>query len=162
VTTPLLGAGQVPHDLTTRLAARARAQGLTLNTVVNTAWALLLARLTGRQDVVFGTTVSGRSPEVPGVESMIGVFINTLPVRVRLDPAEPLDRLLARVQTEQSRLLDHQHLGLAELQRMAGAGELFDTLVVFENYPHPIRRNFLLLSCSLVRCMKLEQSSDFQ
>jgi amino acid adenylation domain-containing protein/non-ribosomal peptide synthase protein (TIGR01720 family) len=126
---------QVPDDLSARLAARARAQGLTLNTVVSTAWALLLARLTGRHDVVFGTTVSGRSPEVHGIESMIGVFINTLPVRVRLDPAEPAGTLLARVQGEQSRLLDHQHLGLAELQRLAGAGELFDTLVVFENYP---------------------------
>ncbi|HMG42404.1 MAG TPA: amino acid adenylation domain-containing protein, partial [Acidimicrobiales bacterium] len=126
---------RLPADLSTRVAARARAHGLTLNTVVDGAWALLLARLTGRDDVVFGATVSGRSPEVPGIETMVGVFINTLPVRVRLRPAESLAELLARIQAEQARLLDHQHVGLAELQRLVGAGELFDTLVVFENYP---------------------------
>ena len=126
---------QLPADLTARVADRARSLGVTLNTAVNGAWALLLARLTGRSDVVFGTTVSGRSPEVPGIEAMIGVFINTLPVRVRLRPAESVSDLLVRLQAEQTRLLDHQHVGLAELQRLAGAGELFDTLIVFENYP---------------------------
>ncbi|HEY8546782.1 MAG TPA: condensation domain-containing protein, partial [Acidimicrobiales bacterium] len=126
---------RLPAALTERVTARARALGLTLNTVIDGAWALLLSRLTGRDDVVFGATVSGRSPEVPGIESMIGVFINTLPVRVRLRPAESLAELLARVQVEQAALLDHQHIGLAELQRLAGGGELFDTLVVFENYP---------------------------
>ncbi|KOG53221.1 hypothetical protein ADK38_44195, partial [Streptomyces varsoviensis] len=63
------------------------------------------------------------------------LFINTLPLRARLRPAEPLARFLARVQEEQSRLLDHQHLGLADIQRQAGIGELFDTSLVFENFP---------------------------
>ncbi|WP_432826776.1 amino acid adenylation domain-containing protein [Dactylosporangium sp. CA-092794] len=120
---------------TAELVALARARGLTLNTVVQAAWALLLARLSGRDDVVFGATVSGRPPQLPGVESMIGLFINTVPVRIRLDPAEPAHALLARIQDEQSALMEHQYLGLAEIQRVAGRGELFDTLLVFENYP---------------------------
>ncbi|MFI1993516.1 amino acid adenylation domain-containing protein [Actinoplanes sp. NPDC020271] len=120
---------------TARLTATARRNGLTLNTVVQGAWALLLAALTGRDDVVFGATVSGRPAELPGVEDMVGLFINTVPVRVRLNPAETWTELLRRVQGEQAALLDHQYLGLAAVQRLAGAGDLFDTLTVFESYP---------------------------
>ncbi|WP_449066393.1 non-ribosomal peptide synthetase, partial [Planomonospora algeriensis] len=79
--------------------------------------------------------VSGRPPELPGVERMIGLFINTLPVRVRLRPGETLSGLLARVQAEQAELLPHHHLGLAEIQGLHGAGRLFDTMTVLENYP---------------------------
>src|SRR5262249_3477461 len=86
-------------------------------------------------DVVFGTTVSGRPAELSEIESMVGLFINTIPVRVRIDPAESLVNLLHRVQHEQSRLLDHQYLGLAEIQREAGSDTLFDTLTVFESHP---------------------------
>lgn len=125
----------VSEELTTELNRFARSRGLTVNTLVQVAWALLLARVTGRQDVVFGATVAGRPPEVPGVEETVGLFINTVPVRVRLDAAEPLERLLARVQEEQSALLAHHHLGLAAVQRLTGLGDLFDTAVVFENAP---------------------------
>ncbi|MER5428955.1 non-ribosomal peptide synthase/polyketide synthase [Streptomyces sp. NPDC002588] len=120
---------------TAALDAFARAHGLTLNTLVQAAWGVLLGRLTGRDDVVFGATVAGRSPELPGAETMIGLFINTVPVRVRLRPEESAAALLARLQDEQSRLIDHQHFGLADIQRAAGLGELFDTLMVFESYP---------------------------
>ncbi|MGA5817918.1 amino acid adenylation domain-containing protein [Kitasatospora sp. NPDC094028] len=124
------------EELTAGLTRWARSQGLTVNTVVQAVWAVLVGSLTGQDDVVFGTTVSGRSPEVPGIESMVGLFINTLPVRVRLDPAETIGRLLNRVQAEQTLLMEHQHLGLADIQRLAGTGgELFDTLLLFENYP---------------------------
>ncbi|WP_425424389.1 amino acid adenylation domain-containing protein [Streptomyces lushanensis] len=134
--------GQIRVELsertTARLAARARELGVTLGTVVQGAWGLLLGRLTGRQDVVFGTTVSGRDGEVDGIESMVGLFINTLPTRLVWRPDDTLGALLGRLQDEQARLLNHQHLGLAEIQRiagLAGSGELFDTLLVFENYP---------------------------
>ncbi|MFD0313291.1 amino acid adenylation domain-containing protein [Streptomyces flavalbus] len=129
---------ELPEAVTARLTGRARELGVTLGTVVQAAWGLLLGRLTGRGDVVFGTTVSGRDGEVDGVASMVGLFINTLPTRFRWRPGETLGELLARLQEEQAALLDHQHLGLAEIQRLAGhggGGELFDTLVVFENYP---------------------------
>ncbi|MDX3798339.1 non-ribosomal peptide synthetase [Streptomyces sp. AK04-3B] len=129
---------ELPEHTTALLAERARGHGVTLGTVVQAAWGLLLAGLTGRDDVVFGTTVSGRDGAVDGIASMVGLFINTLPTRLRRRPRETFGELLVRLQEEQARLLDHQHLGLAEIQRLAGhagEGELFDTLVVFENYP---------------------------
>ncbi|MER7955984.1 amino acid adenylation domain-containing protein [Streptomyces sp. NPDC096030] len=126
---------RLPESLTADLAARARSHGLTLSTVLNGGWALLLGSLTGSRDVVFGTTVSGRTTEVRGLDAAVGLFINTVPARVTLHGGETLVELLRRVQDEHAALLDHQHLGLAEIQRLAGGGELFDTLVVFENFP---------------------------
>ena len=121
--------------LTTSLSGEARRHGLTLNTFIQGAWGLLLGRLTGHTDVVFGITVAGRPPEIAGIESMVGLFINTVPLRIKLPAAKPLLDLLRELQDSQSCLIAHQHLGLAEIQRLAGMGELFDTLVVFENYP---------------------------
>src|SRR5262249_41161626 len=106
-----------------------------LNTLIQAAWAILLGRLTGRHDVVFGVTVAGRPPEIAGIEQMVGLFINTLPLRVKLPQAKPTRDLLNEIQDSQSSLIAHQHLGLAEIQQAAGLGDLFDTLVVFENYP---------------------------
>ncbi|MGW6698363.1 amino acid adenylation domain-containing protein [Nocardia sp. NPDC055049] len=127
------------HDLSSAtvavLESAAREAGATVNTLVQAGWSLLLAMLTGRTDVVFGATVSGRPPELPGVEEMVGLFINTVPVRVTLDPSEKVRDLLARVQAEQARLMDHQHVGLAAIHRVVGLAELFDTLTVFESYP---------------------------
>ena len=126
---------------TSALMRQGRAQGLTLNTFVQVAWAILLGRLTGRNDVVFGVTVAGRPPEIPGIESMVGLFINTLPLRVKLAAEQPLLALLHEVQERQSRLMAHQHLGLTDIQEHAGIGDLFDTVVVFENYPVDTRRS---------------------
>ncbi|QEU97848.1 non-ribosomal peptide synthetase [Streptomyces kanamyceticus] len=125
----------LPESLTADLTAFARRRGLTPNTVVQGCWALLLQRLTGRDDVVFGMTVSGRPPQLPGVEGMVGLFINTLPVRVRLRPTETVAALLTRLQTEQAELAEHHHLGLTEITRLTDHNELFDTLMVFESYP---------------------------
>ncbi|MFE5613475.1 amino acid adenylation domain-containing protein, partial [Streptomyces sp. NPDC056540] len=126
---------ELPEEQTKALVAHARRLGVTPSTVVQAAWALLLSGLTGRDDVVFGATASGRPPEIPGVESMVGLFINTLPVRVRLNPSDTLGALLGRIQAEQGDLLPYQYLGLNDIQRQTGIGELFDTIVVFENYP---------------------------
>ncbi|WP_238782857.1 amino acid adenylation domain-containing protein [Streptomyces monomycini] len=125
----------LPDGLSTALDALARRERLTLSTVFLGAWAVVLGRLTGKDDVVFGTTVSGRPPQVPGVERMIGLFANTLPVRVRLDPEQPLTGMLARLQEEQTHVLACQHVGLSGIQRTLGSGELFDTVTVFENLP---------------------------
>ena len=125
----------VDASLSASLNRAAREQALTLNTVMQTAWGILLGRLSGRDDVVFGVTVAGRPAELAGVEHMVGLFINTLPLRLRLPPELPLSTLLRQTQDSQSRLMAHQHLGLAEIQQAAGVGDLFDTLLVFENYP---------------------------
>ncbi|MEO3924511.1 amino acid adenylation domain-containing protein [Micromonosporaceae bacterium B7E4] len=126
---------QLSADLTDRLIQVARAGGVTLNTVVQGAWGLLLGRLVGRSDVVFGSTVSGRPPEVPGIERMLGFFLNTVPVRLAPQPGERLVDLLRRVQDQQSRLTPYHHLGLSDIQRAVRLPALFDTLTVFENYP---------------------------
>ncbi|WP_051828697.1 condensation domain-containing protein [Streptomyces bicolor] len=126
---------EVPARLAEEVTSFARRHGLTVNTVVQGAWALVLARLSGRTDVVFGATVAGRPAELPGVESMVGLFINTVPVRVRLDGAQPVVRMLAELQERQKNLIGHQHLGLSEIQQLTGPGATFDTLLVYENYP---------------------------
>ncbi len=126
---------ELSETQTEALSHEARRQGVTLNTMLQAAWAILLGRMSGRDDVVFGVTVAGRPPELAGIESMVGLFINTLPLRVELPPGQPLCGLLKDLQDSQSRLIAHQHLGLAEIQSLVGLGELFDTLIVFENYP---------------------------
>ncbi|MCA6094662.1 amino acid adenylation domain-containing protein, partial [Streptomyces sp. SCA3-4] len=123
------------EETTAALSATARQYGLTLNTVVQSALAVLIARLTGRTDVVFGTTVSGRPAELPGVEDMLGMFINTIPVRAAVLPEQTLAEMAKLLQERQAGLLDHHHLGLADIQRVAGRRELFDTVISFQNFP---------------------------
>ncbi|MFI5777059.1 amino acid adenylation domain-containing protein [Nocardia sp. NPDC051570] len=133
------GAGEVGFELSvadttalTRLAARL---GVTVNTVVQAAWGLLIGRSVDRDDVVFGATVSGRPPQLPGVETMVGLFLNAIPVRVRLRATDTLAGLLRQLQAEQADLLDHHHLGLSDIQETVGVDGLFDSLVVFESFP---------------------------
>ncbi|MDK9500874.1 amino acid adenylation domain-containing protein [Streptomyces katrae] len=127
----------VPLDPATArdLTRRAAELGVTLNTLVQGAWALVLGGLTGRRDIVFGTTVSGRPPAVPDADAMVGLFINTLPVRVRLSPWDTLGGMLTALQGRQAALLDHHHVSLADVQRSTGLPVLFDTVVVFESFP---------------------------
>ncbi|MCL7494788.1 amino acid adenylation domain-containing protein [Streptomyces sp. MCA2] len=128
---------ELDDDLSRRLREFTRHHGVTANTLFQGVWALLLARLTGREDVVFGAAVAGRPPEIPGVESAVGLFMNMLPVRARLAGAEPFLDMLADLQQRQVALIPHQHIGLTELHQLAGPGAAFDTIVVFENYPPP-------------------------
>ncbi|WP_345675539.1 amino acid adenylation domain-containing protein [Yinghuangia aomiensis] len=127
----------LPAGLTERLTARAREAGVTLGTVYECAWGLLLARLTGRDDCVFGALVSGRHPDVAGVETTVGLLFNTVPVRVRVRAGESPRALWRRVHDEKSELFDHPEPGLAELQAATGLGPLFDTFFVVQNLPLP-------------------------
>ncbi|MFC9516515.1 non-ribosomal peptide synthase/polyketide synthase [Nocardiaceae bacterium NPDC056970] len=125
----------VPESIVAGIERLARVTGVTVNTVIQAAWATLLSRTTSRDDVVFGATVSGRPPQLSGVEDMVGLFINTIPVRVTLDAGDTVAELLPRLQAAQSALLDHHHVSLADIQAGVGVGDLFDTLTVFESYP---------------------------
>jgi amino acid adenylation domain-containing protein len=121
-------------------ALRTLAQRLhvTLNTIMQGAWALLMHRYSGEEDLVFGTTVSGRPPDLPGSETMVGLFINTLPVRARVSGDEPLFPWLRRLQEQNSVMRQYEFTPLATIQRwseLAGGRSLFESLVVFDNYP---------------------------
>ncbi|MEU1457302.1 amino acid adenylation domain-containing protein [Streptomyces avermitilis] len=126
---------ELSGELTGAVAELARSQGVTVNTVVQGAWALVLARLVGRTDVVFGATVASRPAELPGVESAVGLFLNTLPVRVSLAAEQPVAGMLADLRDRQVALMARQHLGLREIHQLVGTGAEFDTLVVYENLP---------------------------
>ncbi|MER5213900.1 amino acid adenylation domain-containing protein [Streptomyces sp. NPDC002838] len=112
--------------------AAARSAGVPLSVAVHSAWAVTLGGILHGTDVVFGSTVSGRDAEVPGIENMVGLFINTIPVHARWTGATTAADLLASVREHQSAVLPHQHVSLARIGRQAGAGPLFDTLVVFD------------------------------
>ena len=128
----------VPEDRTERLRACARRHGLTLNTLVQGAWAILLARSTGEQDVVFGATVSGRPADLPDVERIVGLFINTLPVRVRVDDRRAMVPWLQELQERQVAREGYAYTPLVDIQKWSGlpAGTgLFTSLLAVENYP---------------------------
>jgi len=126
---------RLSEEDSSRLVEWARNANVTLNTVAQVCFAELVGLMTGRSDVVFGGTSSGRPPELPGVERMLGLLVTTLPVRVRLDPAATFAETARRVQDEQLALWDHQHVGLADLHGLAGFPDLFDSLLVFQNAP---------------------------
>ena len=123
------------RQATTRLVDGARSRGITLNTLTQMAWALVLSRLTDRNDVVFGVTVSGRPAELTGVETMVGLFINTVPLRVRLDDDASVGTQCLAVQRHAALLREHSYLSHAALRAFGGVGEMFDTLLVYENFP---------------------------
>ncbi|WUD57928.1 amino acid adenylation domain-containing protein [Nocardia sp. NBC_00511] len=133
------GIGEIHFDVSaadTAVLSRVAADaGVTLNTVVQAAWGLLIGRSTDRDDVVFGATVSGRPPQLDGIETMIGLFLNAIPVRVRLRAGDRVTDVLRELQDEQAALLDHHHVGLGEIQEIAGVEGLFDSLVVFASFP---------------------------
>lgn len=120
-----------------RLRSFVRNQGLTLNTLVQGAWLLLLQRYTGQQRVVCGVTVAGRPAELMGAEERLGLFINTLPLITAPRPDTPIQAWLQELQQQNLIVREHQYSALSDVQRWAGRpGEaLFDTLLVFENFP---------------------------
>jgi amino acid adenylation domain-containing protein len=126
------------------LQSFARERGLTLNTLVTGAWALLLSHYSGARDVVFGATVSGRTSELAGIESMTGLYINTLPVRARVSPEVRLASWLQDLQAVQVETRQYEYSSLVDIQRWSDAPRgipLFQTILVFENYPMKVTSN---------------------
>jgi amino acid adenylation domain-containing protein len=132
------------EEIRLTVAATAAAQSfvkkhqLTLNNLVQVTWGLLLSRYSGEADVVFGATVSGRPSKLVGVESMVGLFINTLPVRVQMSSETELLGLLKDLQTQQVESEQFAYSPLVEIQGLSDIPRgmsLFDSIVVFENYP---------------------------
>jgi glycopeptidolipid biosynthesis protein len=126
---------QVDAETTKALSDLARSCHTTVSTVLQAAWAQLLMWLTGQHDVAFGTAVSGRPADLAGADSMVGLLINTVPVRATITPATTIASLLDQLQGAYTDTLEHQHIALNEVHRATGHDQLFDTVFVYENYP---------------------------
>ncbi|MGE2721064.1 amino acid adenylation domain-containing protein [Mycolicibacterium celeriflavum] len=126
---------RVAEDITRAVSELARARHTTVNTVLQAAFSQLLGRMTGQHDIAFGTTVSGRPDDVLGAESMVGLMINTVPVRARISSATTTVDLLDQLHAANNHTFEHQHLALSDIHRVTGHDQLFDTLFVYENYP---------------------------
>jgi amino acid adenylation domain-containing protein len=128
----------LPHELRLELQAAARQHRLTVNTLLQGAWALLLSRYSGEPDVTFGVTVSGRPAALPAVESMVGLFINTVPLRVPILPHEPVSAWLQALQARQVEIQQYEFTPLVRAQGWSDVPRgqpLFHSILVFENYP---------------------------
>jgi amino acid adenylation domain-containing protein len=125
---------RLPEDRTAELTACARRLGATLNSLLTAALGITLGYQAGRPGATFGTTVAGRPAELDGVARSVGVYMNTVPVRVELDPAETSADLVARLHADRAELMEHDHLGLGDIQQQHDGRELFDNLYVLQNF----------------------------
>ncbi|MDP7041611.1 MAG: amino acid adenylation domain-containing protein, partial [Gammaproteobacteria bacterium] len=153
--TPLPGAGKAYRGLqdkssfakcfvsltpeeTGTLREAARQQRLTVNTLAQGIWALVLSRYTGEPDVLFGATTSGRPADLENVEAMVGLFLNTLPVRARIEAQSSMRSWMAAIQDDQLTARQHEYASLTDIQgwsEVPRGTPLFHTLLIFENYP---------------------------
>ncbi|MDQ7727805.1 non-ribosomal peptide synthetase [Halomonas sp. SpR8] len=122
---------------TALLKAAAQRQRVTLNTLIQAAWGVLLQRYCHQERVVFGATVSGRPPSLQGAEEMVGLFINTIPVALTVLPEQSVGAYLQSVQATNLGIREYEHAALADIQRWSGSSgrALFDSIIVFENFP---------------------------
>ena len=128
----------LPESLSASLNDLARKQKVTLSTIIQTAYGLLLQHYSGEPDVVFGVTVSGRPPELQGVENMVGLFINTLPLRLQFSPTMPITTVMQTVQQNLAQMRQYEYTPLVQIQGWTNVPRslpLFQSILVFENYP---------------------------
>jgi amino acid adenylation domain-containing protein len=127
-------------ETTSALYSFARQHRITVNTIVQGVWAFLISRYSGQEEVIYGCTVSGRPPELAGAESIVGMLVNTLPVRVKVDPQQPLLVWLQQLQAQLLEMRQYEYTSLVEIQswsQVPRGVSLFDSIVVFENLPVP-------------------------
>jgi amino acid adenylation domain-containing protein/non-ribosomal peptide synthase protein (TIGR01720 family) len=130
--------GWLPADVLDALRSFARSRQVTLNTLIQGAWSVLLSRYSGEEDVLFGVVTAGRSASVPGIESMVGLFINTLPLRAQVAGGSELDKWLLELQERQSEAHQYEYSRLTDIQgwsEVPRGAPLFESILVFENYP---------------------------
>jgi amino acid adenylation domain-containing protein len=126
------------EKLSARIDALVKQSHCTMNVILQAAWSYLLHRYSGELDIVFGATVSGRPADIPGIEHMIGLFINSLPIRVKFTRDITLKQLLQNVHSTNTQCNDYAYLSLAEIQKLSpivNGTSLFDSLIVFYNFP---------------------------
>jgi non-ribosomal peptide synthetase component F len=129
---------RVLQDIKQRMDTCSRDHNVTPSALLYTAWGLLLQKYNNSNDIIFGTTVSGRTPAVKGIQEMVGLFINTLPLRLRADGDNTVLEVLQRIGHHLEERSDFQHSSLAEIRKFSGLGsdsDLFDSIIVIDNYP---------------------------
>ncbi|WP_193200856.1 non-ribosomal peptide synthetase, partial [Nostoc sp. MG11] len=150
---------RLPQRVSRRLQYVAQQHRVTLSTIVQAAWALLLSRYSGEKDVVFGVTVAGRPANLSGVEEMVGLFVNTLPLRLQISPQQQLIPWLQQIQQLVLELQERSYTPLFDIQarsEIRGGTSLFESIVAFENYP--VDSSLLNEDCSL----QLKQMEAFE
>ncbi len=128
----------IDNDAWQQLNQFCQLQQITPNVACQAAWALLISQYSGDMDVVFGTTVSGRSAEITGINDLVGAFINTVPVRVNLSEIKSIVQVFKAVRQQQLEREEYSYLPLWEIQRLSevdAGNSMFDSLLVYENYP---------------------------
>jgi len=126
----------IDRDKTRKLNRIVKENAITLNTLMQTIWGLVVAKMTKQQDIVFGATVSGRVDEIDGIEKMVGLFINAIPIRVKFDDGDTLLDIVKRVMNSSIEAQNHHYYSLADIQNLTPMKDnLIKQLLVFENYP---------------------------
>lgn len=129
---------RLPAEKTRLLQQFAARSGVTMSTLVSSGWAILLYRYCGEEDICFGITVSGRPADLPEAEKMVGLFINTLPVRVIIDPQKAISAWLKELQVQLVEMRNYEYSPLVRIQgwsQVRRGQSLFETILVYENYP---------------------------
>ncbi|MCU7520951.1 MAG: amino acid adenylation domain-containing protein [Ignavibacteria bacterium] len=129
---------EINSEISSLVNAFCRKNRLTINTLFQGFWALILASYTGHDDIVFGSTVSGRPTDLLNIDSTVGLFINTLPVRIKIEPEITLAAWLRNIQFQQAEQRKYEYCALTDIQgwsRIPREVPLFDSIIVFENYP---------------------------
>jgi len=131
---------QLGKNESARLARMAASIGVTVNTIIQSLWGIILGKYNGHRDVVFGAVVSGRPSEIPGIEQMVGLFINTIPVRITYNAAESAAALVRRTHENAIESEPHHYYPLADIQTEHPLKQnLFDHILIFQNFPPPPR-----------------------
>ncbi|WP_164931455.1 non-ribosomal peptide synthetase [Longirhabdus pacifica] len=154
---------QLDAELTSQLSTLAKTYQTTVNNVFQTVWGILLQKVNTVNDAVFGAVVSGRSPEIPHVEKIVGLFINTVPVRIHTQVGDTFATLLQRNHEWAIQAKQQEHVSLADIQADSACGDkLIDHIVVFENYQSTsdsVQEKFNQLGLSFARGESYEPSS---
>ena len=150
---------KLSFEITNQLQSLAQKHHLTLNNLVQGAWGLLLSRYSGETDIVFGATASGRTSELPNIDTMVGLFINTLPVRLQISGKEELIPWLKALQSQQFEQEPYTYYSLADIQKNSDIPpkmSLFESILVFENYPVDSSKNApqRTLEITDIRCLE--------
>ena len=128
---------EISEDIGKEVRNYAYNNGFTLNTIIQGVIGVVLSKYTGREDLVYGITISGRDIDLEGIEEMVGLFINTLPLRIKVNKNKTIKNYLIELQNDTQFINEHGYVSLAEVQKIVNkdSSRLFDTILIFENYP---------------------------